>query len=145
MIAVALVVFTSPALAYPSPIQIQVNGQPPDEGYFAILVDDVLMIPVEVLVQVLGAKISYDSDAGVVNITLASDSLDVNRTTDSQETAFNPDTEASTEGTLVYIAKSGSKYHREGCRYLSTGGSAITLDDAKRSGYEPCKVCNPPH
>ncbi len=43
----------------------------------------------------------------------------------------------------VYITKTGSKYHEDGCRYLSKSRIPISLDKAMRS-YEPCSVCNPP-
>ena len=43
----------------------------------------------------------------------------------------------------VYVTNTGSKYHRDGCRYLSDSKIAISLADAKQ-GYEPCKVCDPP-
>ena len=42
--------------------------------------------------------------------------------------------------TTVYITKTGKKYHRDGCRYLSKSKKAISLKDAKRR-YTPCKVC----
>ena len=42
----------------------------------------------------------------------------------------------------VYITRTGAKYHRDGCRYLSKSKSPISLTDAKR-GYSPCSVCNP--
>lgn len=44
----------------------------------------------------------------------------------------------------VYITKTGKKYHRSGCRYLRQSKIAISLSNAKSSGYTPCKVCNPP-
>jgi len=44
----------------------------------------------------------------------------------------------------VYITKTGSKYHLDGCRYLSKSKIAISLSNAKAKGYEPCSVCNPP-
>jgi ABC-type Zn uptake system ZnuABC Zn-binding protein ZnuA len=43
----------------------------------------------------------------------------------------------------VYITKTGAKYHRAGCRYLSKSCIPISLSDARRS-YTPCSVCNPP-
>lgn len=43
----------------------------------------------------------------------------------------------------VYITKTGKKYHRDGCRYLSKSRIPISLSDAKL-GYGPCSVCNPP-
>lgn len=47
-------------------------------------------------------------------------------------------------GTIVYITNTGSKYHVDGCQYLSKSQIAISLSDAKRQGYEPCKKCHPP-
>jgi hypothetical protein len=46
--------------------------------------------------------------------------------------------------TTVYITKTGEKYHRSGCRYLSSSKIAISLADAKARGYTPCSVCDPP-
>lgn len=43
----------------------------------------------------------------------------------------------------VYITETGKKYHREGCRYLKKSKIAISYDDARAQGYEPCAVCNP--
>lgn len=44
----------------------------------------------------------------------------------------------------VYITRTGEKYHRLGCRYLSKSCIPISLPDAKARGYTPCKVCKPP-
>jgi micrococcal nuclease len=49
------------------------------------------------------------------------------------------------EGTLtVYVTNSGERYHREHCRSLRRSRIAVSLQDAVRSGYEPCTICNPP-
>lgn len=48
------------------------------------------------------------------------------------------------QSVTVYITDTGSKYHRDGCRYLKKSKHAISLKDAKAEGYEPCSVCNPP-
>lgn len=44
----------------------------------------------------------------------------------------------------VYITKTGTKYHSEGCSYLSKSKISISLQDAKRKGLGPCSKCNPP-
>jgi hypothetical protein len=44
----------------------------------------------------------------------------------------------------VYITKSGEKYHRDGCRYLSRSKIATTLKEAISNGYGACSVCKPP-
>lgn len=43
----------------------------------------------------------------------------------------------------VYVTRTGAKYHKSGCRYLSRSQIPISLSDAKLS-YTPCSVCNPP-
>ena len=42
----------------------------------------------------------------------------------------------------VYITKSGSKYHQDGCQHLKSKIEK-TLEEAKALNLEPCKVCNP--
>ena len=43
----------------------------------------------------------------------------------------------------VYVTRTGAKYHRAGCRYLSKSQIRMPLEEAKKR-YAPCKVCNPP-
>jgi hypothetical protein len=44
----------------------------------------------------------------------------------------------------VYITKTGSKYHSDGCRYLSKSKIPIDLASAISKGYSACSVCKPP-
>jgi hypothetical protein len=44
---------------------------------------------------------------------------------------------------IVYITRTGEKYHTENCRYLRHSKIAVTLNDEIKSSYEPCKVCKP--
>ena len=44
--------------------------------------------------------------------------------------------------TVVYVTDSGTKYHRLDCTHLHSSRS-ITIERAKRAGYEPCSRCNP--
>jgi len=44
----------------------------------------------------------------------------------------------------VYITKSGTKYHKSDCRYLSQSKIAVDLKEAVDRGYTPCSVCRPP-
>jgi hypothetical protein len=46
--------------------------------------------------------------------------------------------------TIVYLGKSGSRYHLKGCRYLKGAGKEITVGDAMKKGYAPCNVCKAP-
>jgi hypothetical protein len=43
----------------------------------------------------------------------------------------------------VYVTKSGTKYHRAGCRYLRNSSIPMTLEDAAKA-HSPCSVCKPP-
>ena len=43
----------------------------------------------------------------------------------------------------VYVTKTGEKYHRGSCGYLSKSKRAIGLSDAKAAGYTPCSRCKP--
>jgi len=43
----------------------------------------------------------------------------------------------------VYITRTGKKYHRDGCRYLSKSKIKITKKDAIKNGYGACSVCRP--
>lgn len=54
-----------------------------------------------------------------------------------------PEQEHSDEAITVYVTKSGTKYHREGCRYLRKSKIAVGLAEAKQR-YGPCSVCKPP-
>ncbi|MFA6054051.1 MAG: hypothetical protein WC769_01625 [Thermodesulfovibrionales bacterium] len=44
---------------------------------------------------------------------------------------------------IVYITRSGSKYHKAGCSYLKKSSIPIKLSEVE-SQYSPCSRCNPP-
>ena len=44
---------------------------------------------------------------------------------------------------VVYVTKTGRKYHRAGCRYLKYSSRAVSREEAEHWGLEPCKVCRP--
>lgn len=46
--------------------------------------------------------------------------------------------------TTVYITETGTKYHRDGCRFLAKSKIPISLAKAKAEGYTACGVCKPP-
>jgi hypothetical protein len=45
--------------------------------------------------------------------------------------------------TIVYVTKTGEKYHTEQCSSLKKSKIAISLGRAVIK-YQPCKQCNPP-
>ena len=46
---------------------------------------------------------------------------------------------------IVYITRTGTKYHREGCHHLRYSCIPLTLAEAKERGYSACSVCWPPY
>ena len=52
--------------------------------------------------------------------------------------------EQASDEPLVWIPKSGSKYHSNSTCSNMKNLVQVTLSEAKSSGYEPCKRCHPP-
>lgn len=44
---------------------------------------------------------------------------------------------------IVYITRTGTKYHTSDCRYLKGNGIPKKLSEVKGS-YSPCSICRPP-
>lgn len=49
-----------------------------------------------------------------------------------------------TKEVIVYVTKTGEKYHSNGCQYLRKSQIEISLNNAKLQGYTPCSKCSPP-
>ena len=62
----------------------------------------------------------------------------------SPATATTPSASQPQNDPIVHITKSGKKYHREGCRYLSKSDIPVKLSEAKARGFGPCSACRPP-
>lgn len=52
-------------------------------------------------------------------------------------------TNSNFQGTIVYITKTGKKYHRSNCSYLKKSKISININTAKAEGYTACSRCNP--
>lgn len=44
---------------------------------------------------------------------------------------------------VVYITKTGTKYHTGSCHFLKKSKIKTTKSEAKSSGYSACSVCKP--
>ena len=42
---------------------------------------------------------------------------------------------------IVYVTRTGERYHVDDCRYLRRSRKAIDKREAIRAGYTPCRVC----
>ena len=45
---------------------------------------------------------------------------------------------------VVYITRTGDKYHTASCSSVRSSKIEITLEEAIDRGYEPCQRCKPP-
>ncbi len=61
----------------------------------------------------------------------------------SEITISQTETKKDVAEEIVYITKTGAKYHRAGCKYLRKSSIPIKLRDAVLK-YSPCSVCKPP-
>ena len=108
----------------------------------------------------VGAKIYRTDEVGTIVVTTDGKTytLDKNASTIQNnappvvaETTPEPVQEESIEeqapvtqnDVVVYVTRTGSKYHRYGCSYLKSC-IETTLSSAKSSGYSACSRCNPP-
>lgn len=108
----------------------------------------------------IGAKIYRTDEVGTIVVTTDGKTytLDKNASTIQNnappvvaETTPEPVQEENvveespaTQSNVVYITKTGSKYHNYGCSYLKKSCIETTLSSAKSSGYGACSRCNPP-
>lgn len=44
---------------------------------------------------------------------------------------------------VVYVTKTGKKYHKASCHHLRQSKIKTTQTEAKKQGYTACKVCKP--
>ena len=59
------------------------------------------------------------------------------------ETAEHDVLNAATAEHIVYVTKTGTKYHTENCRHLRKSKRPITLQEARDKRFEACKTCKP--
>ncbi len=65
---------------------------------------------------------------------------------DVPDTTEEPTPQEETDpsiGAVVYITKTGEKYHRSGCQYLRQSCIEISRSSAVAQGYTPCSRCKP--
>lgn len=56
---------------------------------------------------------------------------------------IKPEPKPDGDGVIVYVTKSGKKYHRSTCSSLRRSRIPMKLKDAKATGYTPCGRCKP--
>jgi micrococcal nuclease len=51
---------------------------------------------------------------------------------------------AASPNIVVFVTRTGEKYHLDGCSSLRRSRIQTTLEQAQERGYEACKLCRPP-
>jgi methylphosphotriester-DNA--protein-cysteine methyltransferase len=41
------------------------------------------------------------------------------------------------------VNASGKKYHQKGCKMIKKDAKELTISEAVKKGYTPCKICHP--
>jgi len=106
-------------------ISIYVNGKKVTPEIEPFIYNGRTLVPLRFVSEALNKEVTWDATNNRIDIS------DV-----SQNNSQNDP--------IVYVTKTGSKYHKAGCRYLSQSSIPIKLSDAIAQGYTPCSVCNPP-
>lgn len=95
-----------------------------------------------------GVKVYRTDESGTITATCDGKSITFNTNPGSYNGSSSGSggtiTPPAGYGKVVYITNTGTKYHVDGCRYLSKSKIEIKLEDAKAKGFTPCGVCNPP-
>ena len=68
----------------------------------------------------------------------------VAQTAEEADVSTRVDVSTAGDIAIVYITRTGQKYHREGCHHLRHSRILITLAEARERGYSTCSVCKPP-
>lgn len=110
-------------------IRIYVNGVKLKTDVEPFIYNGRVFVPVRFISEALNQKVEWDAKNWIVYIGEKT-------VTSSNENDINQ--------TIVYITKTGTKYHRAGCKYLDKSAISITRGEATKKGYTPCSVCNPP-
>lgn len=62
---------------------------------------------------------------------------------EAHEHQTGPANASEAEAQKLFVTRSGSKYHRASCRFVTDSAIEITLEEAS-GRYDPCLVCHPP-
>ena len=84
-----------------------------------------------------------EAGKGLWGNTAVSIATEATKAADAVEKAETEQPSDKNQNDIVYITKTGKKYHRAGCRYLSKSAIPIERKEAIARGYTPCSVCKP--
>lgn len=86
---------------------------------------------------------SSTSTTSTTSTTTTSTTKETTSTTTSKITTTIATIKPEDNDFTVYITKTGTKYHLDGCRHLSKSKIPISRAKAIKQGYTPCAHCDP--
>ena len=92
------------------------------------------------LLQSIKAEIWRTDEQGTIVVVCDGKNITLNQIEISIQPNAPPE---DNQNITVYITKSGTKYHRDGCRYLNKSKIPIALNELDTKKYAPCSVCRP--
>ncbi len=138
----ALLGLTGGLLAYTGGIRIYVDGEP--LAAQAIVSDGVTYVPLRAISDAFGVAVEWDQARQAVYVGEKPSTLGPSVSPAPARVQSRPKRKPQAQAKdIVHITRTGEKYHRANCRYLSKSDIPIERSDAIARGYEPCKVCKP--
>jgi len=102
---------------------------------------------VEIYRTDLNGTIVITSDGTNLNTTTVRTTITPYSSSSATQNTTVPEQEADTStadgNAVVYITRTGKRYHREGCSSLSKSKIPSTVAEATAKGLTPCQNCNP--
>jgi hypothetical protein len=123
-------------------VAVYVSGQP--IAAQGVIQNGVTYLPVRAVAEALGVSVQWDPAARAVYVGDHPTSTTVSRPPAAPApSAKRPAPSVEKVQDVVHITRTGAKYHRAGCKYLSKSDIPISREDAIARGYTACSVCNP--
>lgn len=98
-----------------------------------VVIDGRTLAPARYVAEAFGADVQWDGNNNTVIITSSKITPEINN-----DTPISSDVQEE----IVYVGKTGSKYHYKDCRTLKNGAYPMSLDNALAEGRTPCQVCH---
>ena len=114
-------------------MDMYINNQLTKMDISPVVIDGRTLAPARYVAEAFGADVQWDQNNNAVIITSSKNSTEI---------INNASTSSDVQGEIVYVGKTGSKYHYKDCRTLKDGACPMSLSDAEAEGRTPCKVCH---
>ncbi len=142
LVAVLCLALTGGLVAAGRGVAVYVHGRP--IAAHGLAQNGVTYLPVRAVAEALGVSVEWDPQARAVYVGKRPTSASVSRPPAAPAPSVQkPAPPVQKVQDQVHITRTGTKYHRAGCRHLSKSDIPISREEAIARGYTPCKVCKP--